>query len=402
MPAGNDWQPVSLQIESAKAAVLGGHATQYVEPREAGRASLVRVSTGVGDAAVLVDPYTARVVRVFGWDDTLHALASSIHGTLLLGTTGDRLIEMAAGFGVVLLVTGLFLWWPRWPGRGLILAPRSSATGRSWWLRLHASVGVWTAAILLVFLISGLSWTGVWGERLVKAWSTFPAEKWEAVPLSEATHGDANGHGEHQVPWALEATPLPASGSLVGRPAVAAPVTVDGVVAFARGLGFDGRFQLNLPQDAAGVWTISHDSQSHDGPDPRGDRTLHLDRRTGNVLADVRYADYSIYARAMAVGIAFHQGDMGNWNLALNTAVCLAVLTLSASGVMLWWRRRPLGALRLAAPPRQGLPPGWPVATVAMLLVALAVPLTGAVLVAVLALDWLVVRRLPALQRVLA
>lgn len=406
VPVRGEWQPAFRQVLVAQGAVPGGTAVQYVEPHGPGRAALVRVSAEAGDTAVLVDPYAAEVIATFGWDDTLYAWASDVHGTLLLGTAGDRLIELAAGFGVVLIVTGLFLWWPRRPGRGpargLILAPSRAARGRAWWLWLHASVGFWTAALLLAFLVSGLSWTGVWGERFVQAWSTFPAEKWDAVPLSDATHGDMDAPGGHGVPWALEQAPLPASGSLAGTAAVAPPVTLDGVVAFARSLGFRGRFQLDLPRGEAGVWTISHDSQSHDGPNPGADRTLHLDRHTGRVLADVRFADYSAYAKAMAVGVAFHQGDLGAWNLALNTLVCLAVLLLSASGLVLWWRRRPARARRLAAPPAPERLPGWKGAALLAVLLGLALPLVGLALVAVLALDVLVVQRVPALRRALS
>jgi uncharacterized iron-regulated membrane protein len=31
----------------------------------------------------------------------------------MIGTVGDRLVELAAGWGIVLVVSGLYLWWPR-------------------------------------------------------------------------------------------------------------------------------------------------------------------------------------------------------------------------------------------------------------------------------------------------
>jgi uncharacterized iron-regulated membrane protein len=144
---------------------------------------------------------------------------------------------------------------------------------------------------------------------------------------------------------------MPESGSLAGTAAVTGPVTIDSVTAFAATLGFDRRYQLNLPGDEKGVWTIGHDSMSNDGPSPSADRTIHIDQYTGNVLADVRYADYSVYAKAMAWGIAFHEGDLGAWNLALNTLFCLSLVLVSVSGVVMWVKRRPSGA-RLG--PRRG------------------------------------------------
>ena len=56
---------------------------------------------------------------------------------------------------------------------------------------------------------------------------------------------------------------------------------------------------------------------SYDGASPTLDRTVHVDQYTGKVLADVRYADYGVAAKAMAVGIALHEGQLGWWNFAI-------------------------------------------------------------------------------------
>ena len=191
------------------------------------------------------------------------------------------------------------------------------------------------------------------------------------------------------------------SGSLAGTAAIAGPVTIDSVTAFADGLGFDRRYQVNLPGDETGVWTISHDSMSNDGPNPAADRTIHIDQYTGNVLADVRYADYSVYAKLMAWGIAFHEGDLGAWNLALNTLFCLSLIGLSASGLVMWVKRRPSG-VRLGAPPR---PQDIPFAKGALLItlaLSLAFPMLGLTLVAVILIDLVVLSAIPPLKRALS
>jgi uncharacterized iron-regulated membrane protein len=65
-----------------------------------------------------IDPYRGTVLGKWDRRDALYDLANLIHGTLLIGTIGDRLIEIAVGFGVVLVVTGSYLWWQR-DGRGV-------------------------------------------------------------------------------------------------------------------------------------------------------------------------------------------------------------------------------------------------------------------------------------------
>jgi uncharacterized iron-regulated membrane protein len=101
----------------------------------------------------------------------------------------------------------------------------------------------------------------------------------------------------------------------------------------------------------------------------------------------------------MAWGIAFHEGDMGAWNVALNTLFCLSMIFLPLSGIVMWWKRRPERAMRLGAPPRPADVPLWKGAAVVMLAVGVMFPLAGLTLLAVLAIDWLVIRNVPALKR---
>lgn len=397
---GTTLLPVSALQTAAEAAVPGATATQYIAPMGPDRVAAFALAAGETTTGVTLNPYTGEVVETFPWRAGWYDFASDIHGTLLIGDTGDWLIEVAASLALLLTVTGIYLHWPRngttW-GKALTI---QRSQGRAFWKSLHGAIGLWISAILIVFLISGLSWAGLWGAKFVQAWNTFPAEKWEA-PLSDATHASMNHGAEKEVPWTLEQTPLPLSGSLAGTTAITGPVTIDTVAGFAGTLGFDRRFQLNLPAGNTGVWTISHDSMSNDGPNPAADRTIHIDQYTGNVLADVRYADYSVYAKAMAWGIAFHEGDLGAWNLALNTVFCLSLILVSVSGLVLWLKRRP-SAARLGAPPR---PADIPYAKGALLItlgLSLAFPMLGLTLLAVILLDLLVLSAVPPLKRLVS
>lgn len=400
---------VSAQADMAAAAVPGGVVAGYIAPASVDRATLFRVGAGEATTLVAVDPFTGAVIGQHAYRDGWYDFASKIHGTLLLGGFGDRLIEIAASLGIVLIVTGLYLWWPRRGGLGAALAPNLAARGRALWKSLHATVGVWSSALLLVFLISGLSWAGIWGERFVQAWSTFPAEKWDAVPLSDKTHASMNHGDAKEVPWALEQTPMPASGSHAGHAGpggatalAEGAVGIDSIVALAASLGFEGRYQLAAPEGEEGVWTISRDSMSNDSADPTSDRTVHVDQYTGKILADVAYADYSTYGKAMAVGIALHEGDLGAWNVALNTLYCLGVIFLAVSGVVMWWKRRPNGAARLAAPPAPRDMPVWKGAVALGLIVSVAFPLAGLAILAALLIDTLLLSRLPAVKRLVS
>jgi uncharacterized iron-regulated membrane protein len=401
----NTTQAVTAQARAVLTEMPGATLKEYIAPKDRDLSAWFVVVRNGATEAVSVDPYTARVLKTVDKESTIYAWAEEIHGTLLIGDVGDRILEVAAGLGIVMIVTGLYLFWPRNGNRwAQVLVPEWRASGRRWWKSLHASVGFWVSIILLAFLLTGMSWTGIWGGKLVQPWATFPAAKWDAVPASDATHASLNTAGGHDVPWGLEQTLLPASGSDAGVLGVAAgePVNLDGVSALATRLGFAGQFHINVPQDEKGVYTISADTMSGDLTNPFKDRTVHVDRYTGRVLADVAFADYSLVAKAMAIGIALHQGDVGLWSAWANVLFCLAIVLLCVSGIVMWWVRRPQGSGRLAAPVVPAQAPLWKTGALVMVITGLAFPLAGGVLLAVVVLDWVLISRVPALKNVLS
>ncbi|TNJ40720.1 PepSY domain-containing protein [Phaeobacter sp. B1627] len=396
--------PIAAQMQIAR-AVQPGQIVEWIGPKAENLAVVYRIAPqDGGNQMVALNQYTGEIIKVWdrraGWYDW----ADNMHGSLLIGDTGDRLIEIAAGLGLVLVMTGLYLWWPRgnWSAA---LVPNLRARGRSLWKNLHGVLGFWISALLIVFLISGLSWTGVWGAKFVQAWSTFPAQKWDAVPLSDVTHTAHLNHGNtNDVPWALEQTPMPASGSdagITGLPA-GREVTLESIIGLGRDLGMEGRFRVAIPTSDSGVWTLNRDSMSGDGEDPFIDRTVHIDQFTGKILADVKYDDYSWAGKAMAVGIPLHMGLVGLWNFVLNVFFCLAVIFVCFSGLVMWVKRRPTKAGRLAAPPMPADLPFWKGAVLVGLFTSLAFPLVGITLLAVLAIDVLILSNLPALKRVIS
>ncbi|TKD21382.1 PepSY domain-containing protein [Rhodobacter capsulatus] len=399
---------VGAQITAAEAAHPGSRADKYIAPRDDRTPAIVRVEDGETARMLAVDPYSGAVLsdrpEAGTWNDWL----TNLHGELLWGGNGgpgDTLVEIAASLAVMMLASGLYLAWPRQSqGWRAVLVPDLTARGRSFWKSLHVTTGVWVALFLAFFLLTGMSWTGVWGGRIVQPWSSFPAAKWDAVPLSDATHAAMNHTAQEEVPWVLELVPLPASGSQAGVQLLppGTPVTFETVMAGARALGFDARVQVSAPADATGVWTLSRDSQSYDSPNPTSDRTVHLDQYTGKVLADVRFADYPLMGKMMAVGIALHEGQLGWWSVALNLLICAGLVLSCVAGVVLWWKRRPVAAGRLAAPPRGPQARLWIGGLVVAALVGLAFPLGGAAILAVLALDALLLRHVPALKRALS
>jgi len=391
---GGDRATLASQAEVALAEIPGSSLKLVVSPATQDRATVFVLDADGRNVNVAVDPHGPSVVATVVKDDTWFYWASNIHGTLLMGTVGDRIIEVVAGLGIILVLTGLYMWWPR-NGRSLATAliPDFAARGRALLKEIHVTWGFYMAVILLFFLLSGLAWTGVWGERIVQAWGTFPAAKFDNVPLSDDRHAAMNHGAMKEVPWALEHTHMPASGSDAGSAGLpeGVPVDIDTIADFAHALGFHGQFRINVPRSEDGVFTISADSMDGDTTSATGDRTVHIDRFTGKVLADVAFADYSLAGKAMAVGIALHQGNLGPLNTALNLLFCLFVLFMCVSGIAMWWSRRPAGRVGAPLYPRNFRAPA--AILVIALVVCLAFPLTGLGVAVFALVDFLLPKR---------
>ncbi|PTT86606.1 peptidase, partial [Pseudomonas sp. HMWF005] len=191
VPVGHHSVPADDLLQRVKSAYPQGQITQYLPPANAGRSAQFVVKNAEHELNVFIDPYHGDILGEQDAKRNLQAIARAIHGELMIGTVGDRLIEMAAGWGVVLVLSGVFLWWPRGQAAG-ILWPRLNSRGRVLWRDLHAVTGFWGAALLLVMLLSGMTWTGFWGKQYAQVWNVFPAAMWNNVPTSDVEAGSLN------------------------------------------------------------------------------------------------------------------------------------------------------------------------------------------------------------------
>jgi uncharacterized iron-regulated membrane protein len=398
--------PADEQLQAALAAYPGAAASSFTPAEAADRSAIVNLSTTAGqNLAVFVNPYTGQVLGSRDEDNNLQAWAVKVHGELLIGPVGDYIVELAACWGLVLVLSGLYLWWPRKGSRiwGVLLPRLNIKNKRLFWRDLHAVPGFWGALLIAFLIITGLPWASFWGENFARVWNQYPAQLWEDVPLSDKTAATLNSDTSQVVPWAAEETPLPQStlpeehdhhGAHTGGGPGAGAVSLASIVAHAEAMALPAGYSVSLPDGEAGVYTISIAAD-----DPRQSRTIHIDQYSGAMLTDIGWNQYGLVPRAVELGIAIHEGRFfGPLNQALMFVAALITLILPITGTIMWWRRRPQG--RLGAPAKPELPIRWGVLALIIAL-ALAFPLVGISLTIVLLLDFLVISRVPVLRRAL-
>ncbi|EJL6951297.1 PepSY domain-containing protein [Vibrio cholerae] len=395
--------PVSQQLAAVQKAYPEAQVTQFIPALQPDLANRFSVLFSDGSTQfVTVNPYSAVVLGTIDRSESWYEWANSIHGTLLIGDWGDYLIEVAASLGMILLVSGIYLWLPLDNARKAgFLKIRVGSGARIFWRDLHANLGGMLSLVLLFFLISGLSWASIWGGKLVQAWNTFPTYyTWGEKPQSVLTHADLNHGSEKEMPWNLEQTPVPQSHHHGGEHEMVAinpQFGIDQVIAQAKALGFT-QYRVAFPRGETGVYTVSANTMAGDIVDPRDDRTAHFDQYSGALLTEVTWQDYSPVAKAMAAGISLHQGDLSVWNKIANVLFCLAFILISVTGVVMWWLRRPTGQARLGVPPRFEQDGVWKAGLATLLVIGVAFPLAGATIVLALLLDGLLVSRIAKLK----
>jgi uncharacterized iron-regulated membrane protein len=343
---------------------------------------------------VYVNPYGAEVLGSLTPDDTLSGVAVRLHGELMAGPKGDYLIELGACWAIVMALTGYYLFVR---GRAARLRRKTAGAKAAALRHRHGLVGATLGVGLLFLLVSGLPWTGFWGEKAQQLATSGGSSLWSNDPgaLSDPTSTlDESLPHSHAVPWGLGKSGVPRSDTSEGGERSVANLDTAVLVAEREGLAHP--MTVALPADEAGVFSAI----GYAFHDPGQEKTVHVDQFGGDVVSAYGYADYPTLAKTVAQGIALHEGRrLGTVNFWATFAFCLGVVFMCVTGPLMWWKRRPKGADSIGAP-RGRLPVrATPLLAVAVAALGAFLPLFGLTLLAVLLLDQLVLRRVPRLRR---
>ena len=377
-----DWVTLSAartpEVTSAMIAQVesqtGGIVTQIERPAQSDESWRMRVEVGDDARTAFVDPANGQVLGSTP-EGGVMKIVKELHSLAITGTVGNALIEIAAGWAIVLTVTGFVIWWPR-QGQPAI-ALRGPAKRRRFWRDLHASTGAIAGAIILFLAVTGMPWSVFWGAQVrqivtEQGWGKPKApgpEPWQA----QHRHGRSNAQ-KQALPWALQEA-LPPTGHGMGN------IGVDRAIAIAEGRGLQAPHTVTLPAEASHPYMISKVTQKAEDA-----RAVYIEASSGRVLQDIGYTQFGKGAQIIEWGIATHQGqEYGPANRWVMLAGCLSILLLSGTAPVLWWKRRIRGSAVLPpnlADQRRGRP-----ALLIALALAIIYPLTGATILFVGLLD---------------
>jgi len=373
------------QLAAALADFPGASFHYYRIPEAPGDAAVIHLGLSGGTMRDVAVSPQGDVIGSADPEARISAWLSKIHGSLLMGRTGGLIVELAASWAIVMILTGLYLWWPRGRAMAGVVWPRLSLGGRAALRDLHAVTGFWVSGLALVLLLTALPWTDVWASgfralRTEMGWVS-GAQDWKSGGADHHAlhdHAAMADHGAHAVPT----IPLARIVALAKAEHMPAPAIVQP----------PGAPNLFGPPNA-NVWTVTTQTQNRPLV-----RKVGYDPVTGAKVSRSSFADKHGIDRAVGYGIAWHEGQLFGWvNQLIGVATALALFTLAISGFLMWLRRRPEGGL--GAPPPARDPARLKGVAAILLLLAALLPLLAASLLLLWIAERLILPHLPRAAR---
>lgn len=343
-----------------------------------------------------------KVIAAKNPEDRISAIISKIHGTLLLGKAGRYLIELVASWAIIMIITGLYLWWPLGKKYAGVLWPRLRAGKKIFWRDLHAVTGFYISGLVMILLLTGLPWTQLWssGFDIVRdemGWVNNVEQDWNNPDKS------ANKvhllHAEHDHKKMMKRRPSDIVSPTIQDYDQKNIISFERLDAIARRQTFnhpiiiEPQQPINSEKIAFQKWKIF--SQTQNRP-LRRSVTIDND---GDIVDRQNFSDRHIIDQIISYGIAWHEGQLFGWlNQFIGLITALALIILSISGIKIWWRRRAINLMSngnnlLQAPPKPQQNLLSKTAIIVIGLCSLLLPMMALSLLAIFLIDYFIVRK---------
>lgn len=318
-----------------------------------------------GKPIALVDPRTGKVAGHYDEKNSFFGIVLGLHRRLLLDLPGRITVELAASWGIILLITGVYLWWPRKSGRAQspgagVWYPRFKAPLTVVLRDLHTVVGFYGVATAAIILVTGLFFTQFFGNAYKSIQNGLGG-----VPQHFNKDPDSKFS-------AAELAKMPQRISFDKALAAAEPL-----------LPGEGPVRVQAPKGDKGSYRVARASNAS----PTWRTSVYVDQYSGAVLDTVGWNDLPVHQKIRISIYPIHVGSIyGTTTKVLALLTCVALVLLAITGVWMWWRRRPRGTWGLP-PSNAGIGvPAWLLALIVVL--GVLMPAVGISLLVILPLDF--------------
>lgn len=306
-----------LPLDNLRAAVASRYPKQRItriaiEPH-ADRTiifGLVKGKKGKDVLSVAVNPYTAEITDTRRENKSFFHVVLQLHRYLCLEDTGKAITGVACIMFIVIMITGLVLWWPNRKQTKQRLTIKWGAKFKRLNWDLHAVFGFYVLPFTFLIALTGLVWSYKWVNNMI--YLTF----------------DGKPQQKREAPANISIAKATPTGTL-------AKITAE----TDRLLPHPGRVQFTLPESDSLSITVSKVNENASISNVVD--FLYFDQNDGHLLSKRLYDDETTGMKVRRLVFPIHTGSI--WGLPtkiLALIVALITASLPVTGVIIWVGRK--------------------------------------------------------------
>ncbi|MCF0061648.1 PepSY domain-containing protein [Dyadobacter chenwenxiniae] len=152
--------------------------------READRNVIFGLKNGKKEKDILsvaVDPYSGQIASYRIEQDAFFSVVLRLHRYLCLEETGKAITGISCVMFLIIMITGLVMWWPNRKNRKQRFTIKWNAKFKRLNWDLHAILGFYALPFVFVIAITGLVWSYKWVNNIIfMTFDGIPQQKREA------------------------------------------------------------------------------------------------------------------------------------------------------------------------------------------------------------------------------
>jgi len=265
------------------------------------------LSKGHQQIDAYLDPSNGKLLGNFNRDASFVSFVKELHETLLLGDIGETIIGIVAIAFIIILITGIYLWYPgiKRMFKSLKIKWNKGQMARNF--SLHNFIGVITLPFLLVVAITGM-----------------------LFPFQDKIEQSLNLKFESNYPEDLKSIDN-------GKQQIG----LDRIDSEIKRLHPDGElYKLRFPTDKQGVIEAQLNDGTYD-PKGKGNTSEFFDQFTGKHLGTFSKSTETVYDKFFVWRDSLHRGTFGGVFIKIiYSLVGIAPLGLGITGITMWALKR--------------------------------------------------------------